>query len=54
MVSGRSVNGLKSAIYFLNSHGTNDQTARGGKNIKKGKHKDQDMVSGLHFTFLFF
>ena len=54
MVSGRSVTGLKSAIYFLNSHGTNDQTARGSKNLKKGKHTDRDMVSGLNCMFLFF
>ena len=54
MVSGRSVTGLKSAIYFLNSHGTNDQTARGGKNFKKGKHTDRDMASGLNYMFLFF
>ena len=46
--------GLKSVIYFLNSHGTNDQTSRGGKNSKKGKCKDRDMVSGLDFMFLFF
>ena len=32
MVSGRSVTGLKSVIYFFNSHGKYDQTARGGKN----------------------
>ena len=54
MVSGRSVTGLKSAIYFLNSHGTNDQTARRGKNLKKGKHTDRDMVPGLNCMFLFF
>ena len=30
-----SVTGLKSAIYFLNSHGTNNQTPRKGKNLKK-------------------
>ena len=54
MVSERSVTGLKSAIYFLNSHGTNNQTPRKGKNFKKGKRKDRDMVSGLNFMFLFF
>mgnify|MGYP001815049557 CR=1 FL=1 len=54
MVSGSSVTGLKSTISFFNSHGTNDQTARGGKNLKKGKHTDQDMVSGLICMFLFF
>ena len=53
MVSGRSVTGLKSAIYYLISHGTNGQTSRGGKNLKKGKCKDRDMVSGLNFTFAF-
>ena len=54
MVSGRSVTELKSVIFFLNSHGTNDQTSRGGKNLKKGKHTDRDMVSGLNSMFLFF
>ena len=54
MVSERSVTELKSAIYFLNSHGTSNQTPRKGNNLKKGKHKDRDMVSGLNFTFLFF
>ena len=39
-MSGRSVTGLKSVIFFFNSHGTNDQTSRGGKNFKKGIHKD--------------
>jgi len=53
-VSGRSVTGLKSVIYFLNSHGTNDQTARGGKNLKKVKHTHQYMVPGLDCMFLFF
>ena len=54
MVSERSVTGLKSVIYFLNSHGTNNQTPRKGKNFKKGKRKDRDMVSGLNFMFYFF
>ena len=53
MASGRSVNRQKSAIYFLNSHGTNDQPSRGGINFKK-KCKDRDMVSGLNFVFFFF
>ena len=34
MVSGRSVIGIKSAI-FLNRQSTNNQTPRGGKNLKK-------------------
>ena len=42
MVSGRSVTGLKSVIYFLNSHGRNNKTSKGDKNFKKGK--DRDMV----------
>ena len=46
--------GLKSVIFFFNSHGTNNQTSRGGKNFKKGKHTDRDMVSGLNSMFLFF
>ena len=54
MVFERSVTGLKSTIYFLNSHGTSNQTPRKGNNLKKGKHKDRDVVSGLNFTFLFF
>ena len=54
MVSKRSITVIKSAIYFLNSHGTNNQTPKKGKNLKKGKHKDWDMISGLNFTFLFF
>ena len=54
MVSERSVTGLKSVIYFFNSHGTNNQTPRKGKNFKEGKRKDQDMVSGLNFMFLNF
>ena len=37
MVSGRSVTGLKSAISFLISQGTNDHTPRKGKNLKIGK-----------------
>ena len=53
MVSERSVTGLKSAIYFLISKGTSNQTPRSGKNFKKDKHKDRrDMVSGLNFMFL--
>ena len=54
MVSERSVNGLKSAIYFLISNGKSNQTPRRGKNLKKGKRKDRDTLSGLIFTFLFF
>ena len=54
MVSERSVTKLKSAIYFLISDGTSNQIPRRGKNFKKGKRKDRDMVSGLKFTFLFF
>ena len=54
MVSKRSVTGLKSAIYFLISDGTNNPTPRKGKNFKKGKRKDLDMVSGLNLMFLFF
>ena len=53
MVSERSVTGLKGAIYFLISDGTSNQTPRRGKNLKKGKRKDQDMVSGLNLTFFF-
>ena len=54
MVSERSVTGLKSAIYFLISDGTSNQTPRRGKDLKKRKRKDRDMVSGLNFRFLFF
>ena len=54
MVFERSVTGLKSAINFLISDGTSYETPRKGKNFKKGKLKDRDMVSGLNFMFLFF
>ena len=55
MVSERSVTGLKSMIYFLNSHGMNNQTPRKGKNLKKKKKRiDRDMVSGLNFKFFLF
>ena len=54
MVSEMSVIGLKSAINFFNSHGTNDLTSMGGINLKKGKRKARDIVSGLKLTFLFF
>ena len=53
-MSGRFVTRLNSAIYFLNSRRTKTQTSRGGKNLKKGEHKDRDMVSGLNSMFLFF
>ena len=54
MVSKRSMTGLKGAIYFLISDGMSNQTPRRGKNLKKGKCKDGDMVYGLNFMFLFF
>ena len=41
MVSKRSVTRLKSAIYFLNSHGTNNQTSRAGKILKKENIKTE-------------
>ena len=54
MVANRFVIGLKSVIYFFNSHGMNKQAHRKGKNLKKGKCKNRDMVYGFNFTFFFF
>ena len=54
MVYKRSMTGLKSGIYFLNSQGTNNQTSREGKNFKKRKCNDRDMVFGLNSMFFFF
>ena len=40
MVSGRSVIGLKTVNFLFNSQCKNNQTPRGGKNLKKYKHTD--------------
>ena len=51
MVSERSVTGLKSAIYFWNSHRTNNPTPRKGKNFKKENVKTKIWYLAWIFAF---